>query len=174
MSTVYVVIRTIGEKTYQQCLNKVIEMGFEYDVVSFVKRLEKASKKTIQIAGKISDKYEWVMALDADIILQMNKKQIERYCKQMSNEYKDRKLFSFTGYIDCTKRGIVSGIHFFNTKYCREVFNYVKNKDFSFHLGREEYEICETAKNDLGMLVVGGYKEMPFGKHFFEAQLTEH
>lgn len=174
MSTVHVIIRTIGEETYAECLQKVVGMGLCYSVVSYVKPLEMASKKTLKIAGEVADRYEWVMALDADVILTMTRKGIEDYCKEMEYRYRDKRLFSFTGYVNCTKRGVISGIHFFRTKYCREVFEHVKDRGFGFHRGREEYEICEVAKNELNFKVVNGYFRVPFGGHIFEAQLKTY
>ena len=164
MPKVYVVIRTIGEETFSDCVKSVFERNFAYMVLRDYKPLEKAAKETIGIGMRCAELFDWVMALDADIVLSASVSEIEEYCKRMEKENR----FCFTGYVKCSKRGIVDGIHFYRTKYCKRVYDFVKNIDFSYHLGREEYEIVKTAKEKLKLDWVVGDKRTPLGIHYFE------
>lgn len=169
MPTVYGVVRTIGEPTLEKCKESLCSLGFEFEVLENVKPLEMASKRTIQIGiQKQKEGFKWIMAVDADIILKLDQKTIENYCLQMEKTYGER-LFGFTAYLDCTKRGFIDGMHFFRTKYCMNVYNYVKNKNYNYRVGREEYEICQTAKNELGYLVPRGLWEISFGTHIYKS-----
>lgn len=172
MSTVYVIIRTIGEKTFPECRKAVSERFGEYgfSVLENYKPLEKASKECIRIGAELSNNYDWILVVDADVILEMSKEDINDYAQVMKEMYEDT-LFTVTCYLDCTKRGLIDGMHLFRTSYCRQVYDYVKDKSFDFHIGREEYEICQMAKHELGFPGKAGYTRISFGKHIFEAQL---
>jgi len=165
MQKMYAVIRTVGEITLSSCEAKLKEREIDYCILKDLKPLELASKETIKKGMELE--YEWIMTVDADLLVTMSKKELEDYCEDMKNLHND-KIFSFTGYINCTRRGIVHGIHFFRTRYCKQVYNYVKDKDYGFHRGREEWEICQTAKNELGLGGPNGEWEIEMAVHRFD------
>lgn len=172
MSTMCVVIRATTESSLDDCIKSVKEKKIPYFLIHNSESLENKAKETIKIASENSDKYDWVMALDADIILTMSKKDIEAYCTEMENpghynpKYQD--IFCFTGYATCTKRGLVCAINFYRTRYCGIIYDKIKEIDFSFHKGREEYEIKKYVKDYWGLDWQRGYKQLSFGIHFFE------
>jgi hypothetical protein len=165
MPKVYVVIRTIGEKTTENCINAVTErFGNDYRIVRDFKPLEMASKETIRIGAELADSFGWIMAVDADVILDKSRVWIEDYCKKMKLDFGDR-LFSFTGYVDCTRRGFIPGIHFFRTKFCQEIFDRIKDTSFQHRPGRDESEICWYVRDKMAMGTVQGTIVESFGKH---------
>jgi len=165
MSKVYVVVRTIGESTLLKCLESLIKKEIPFSVVRY-KPLELAAKETIRTGFLLKGEYDWVIGLDADVELTMNKEEIERYCDEQKKEFPDS--WCFTAWLDCTERGIISGTQFFRTEYCERVYNYIKDRDFSYHLGREEYEIKKVCKSELGLGWELGIKKIPFGIHYFK------
>jgi hypothetical protein len=152
---VFVAIKSTGEKTLKDCIKSVEERGFDYAVFGDKESLEEKVKKILKFGVESSDKYEWIMSLDADVVLTASREFIEEMCCILENTEKiDSRIvdnfFSFTSFINCTKRGIVSGIRFYRTMYCKVLYEMVENKDFSYHKGREESEMCNVVRNEFG------------------------
>ena len=161
---IYTVIRTIGEPTLSKCVKAVRERNLAYVVLNKKESLEEKVKKTIGVGSKVVAQYDWVMALDADVELTMSKEEIEDYCDKMDA----RKVFCFTGYVDCTKRGLIDGLHFYKTEYCEKLYELIKDKDFSYRPGRAEFEMVQMAmKSGVGKWEVG-YLRVPFGIHYWK------
>ena len=169
----YGAIRTIGESTTDRCIEQVKKLGFNYCVIRDYKPLENASKETIRKAGTLKDRYDWVMTIDADEILdKMTLKKLENYCDKMKKEYDD-KLFCFTGYVDCTKRGVIDSIHFFRTRYCEDIYNNIKDKNIGEREGKEESDICNWVVSNMNLKWAIGKWKVPMATHIFEAQISE-
>jgi hypothetical protein len=165
MSKLRAVVRTTREPSQDMCLFNLEKNGIDYYVINNLSSLEEKSKETIKLG--IDNKAEWLMTVDADVFIEITRKEIEQYCEEMKKLYDDE-IFVFTGYLDCTKRGFISGLHFFRTKYCKQVYNLIKDMDFSWHQGREEMEICREVEKQFGLKHIQGYKRVSFGVHNFE------
>ena len=165
MSKVYAVIRTIGEVSLEDCIGALKNQGFtEYRIVKDL-TLQNATKEILRIGYEKDQEYDWIMVVDADIILTVSKEEIEEYCNGIP---KQDKLFCFTGWLFGTKIGYRDGMHFYRTKYCKEALNLIKYLDFSWHKGREESEICNYVKNNSTLVWRPGYKDYKkvcFGIH---------
>jgi len=170
MPELYVVVRTIGEETFDKCLHSVRERDLPYSIVENFKPLQEAVKQTM-VEG-LKSEADWVMALDADIILTMDAEKIIRYCdimKRLHEEIEDIRLFCFTGYIDCTERGVTDGIHFYNGDYLQEFYDRIKYASF-VERGRAEYsmkKLFQYENLNRGYRWRTGCLKMPFGKHYF-------
>jgi len=103
------------------------------------------------------------MAVDADVMITKSKEWIENYCEKMN----ETSWFCFTAWLDCTKRGLITGLHFYRTDKCKDAYDIIKKKDFSWHKGREEYKICRLLKIDYNFFYSGGTPEESFGTHLF-------
>ena len=167
MSKVYVIIRTVGEKTTQDCVRAVMgRFGDDFEIISNLKPLEKASRRTLEIAAEKAGQFDWVFAVDADVILTQTREWYEERCAEMKREFDDR-LFCFNGWLECTKRGLIVGSHFFRTRYCAEVLEKTKNISFAYKPGRAESEMCWWVRDKLAMGTVSFLREEVFGKHIF-------
>ena len=167
MSKIFVVVRTTGEETLDECLRALKYRDIPYTVLRDYKPLEKASKETIKIgAEKFKQGYDWVLAVDADVVMTMNREELEKYCDKHDKKFPE-KWFCFCGYLHCTKRGLISGLHFFRTSECQKAYDLVKDVDFQWHKGREEYEICCYLRENHKMWWCSGYKELAMGVHYF-------
>ena len=169
-SKCFAVVRTIGERSILDCLGSLVERDIPFAVLRY-EPLELASKETIRIGSLLKDKYDWIIALDADIKLTMSKEQIEKYCENQEGGRPND--WCFAGWLNCTKRGLISGLNFFRTSECQKVYDYIKDKDFSFHKGREEYEIKKICKSEIGLNWDTGIELAPFGIHYFEINNSE-
>lgn len=168
MSKVYAIIRGVNEKSFGRCEDLVKAFGYDYIIFRNDSSLEDKSKASILIGSMLDkNKYEWVWVIDADIEISAAPVFIEEYCDMMKENYKDT-LFCFTGYLDCTKRGLIDGTHFFRTKHCKTAYDIIKNVDFSFHMGRQEYEICQLLKEKHNLPWRVGDKRLSMGLHLFE------
>jgi hypothetical protein len=166
MSKVYVVIRTIGEKTTQDCVRAVMErFGNDFEVISDIKPLEAVARKTFEIGARKGGEFQWIYAVDADVILTQSREWYENACAEMKMEFDDR-LFCFNGFLDCTKRGKIVGSHFFRTRYCAEVLDKIKDVSFAYKSGRAESEMCWWVRNKMALGTVSFLREKDiFGKH---------
>lgn len=178
VKTLFAFVRTIGEKTIDKCIKSLQKKGFNYDymVIKDFKPLAKATKEVIKISGEIKDSYRWTVVFDADMIVNLNRYELEYYCWEMEDILRGRfqdKYFMFTGYVDCTKRGIVDSIHFYRTKYCEEIYNFIKDKEYNKRVGKDESEICIDVIENLKLGWSTGYKKIPMAKHIYEAQISE-
>jgi len=161
MSKVYAVVRTIGEISLDDCIGALKVHNIPYEIVEGLS-LQNAVKKILRIGYEKQEEYDWIMVVDADIIVTASKEEIEKHCEKMS-ENKD--LFVFTGWLLGTKIGYRDGMHFYRTKYCDEIFNKIKYLDFSFHKGREESEICNYVVNNTKYKFEVSDKKLCFGVH---------
>lgn len=168
MQKIYAVIRTVGEKTTINCRKAVGDrFGLDYKILWDFRPLEKVAKETIRTGAERVKEFDWIMAVDADIVLTKPRWFYEEYCQNMRDEFEDR-LFSFTAYLDCTKRGLIGGMHFFRTRYCQRVFDRIKDVSFQYKPGREESEICWWVRDKMAIGTVQGSVVTPFGIHIFE------
>ncbi len=178
VKTLYTFIRTIGEKTTDECKKSLIKKGFNENFLTIenYKPLAKAVKEIIKISGDIKNYYRWTVVFDADMIINVKRYELEYYCWEMEdilrNKYKDN-YFMFTGYVDCTKRGIVDSIHFYRTKYCEKIYNFIKDREYKKRVGKDESEICIDVIDNLNLGWSTGYKKIPMAKHIYEAQISE-
>ena len=90
------------------------------------------------------------------------------YINWQEKKTKINRLWSFAGWLDCTERGLISGMHFYRTKHCLEALQKIKGKSFQYHKGREEYEICKFLQDKHNLRWVLGYKKKPMGVHLFK------
>ena len=165
MSKVFCVVRATNEDSFNDCIGALENLKYPYVVIKSDSSLEDKSKSTIKIGAEKSGEYGWIMAVDADVIITQQVDWVEKYCEHME---KNTDWFCFTGWLDCTKRGLIVGLHFFRTSECQKAYDIIKDRDFSFHMGRQEYEICKLLKLTYGMNWDTGYLKESFGKHLFE------
>ena len=151
------------------CIKAVEERGFEYYLVNGYIPLEKASRRTLEV-GSLMKAYDWILALDADVILTASKKEIEDYCSEMERLHKNENLFSFTVKIDDTKRGVIDGVHFFRQKYCSKAWNYAIQRVFGGKVSRKaESEMVYWLHRYKGLKrMVKGNRKFIVGKHIWE------
>lgn len=162
MSKVCAVVRAVRERSLKDCISSLERLDIDYVVIKDKSTLEEKAKKTIKLGWELENKYNWIMAVDADVIITMTKRRLENYCEEMSN----RNWFCFTGYLECTKRGLIDGLHFYNTNYCKKCYNIIEKINFTYNPGRSEYEIVKTLKNR-GYNWDVGYKRISFGVHLY-------
>lgn len=166
MSKLFAVIRFKDEVTINACRLALQELDIPYLIISGT-TLDKASKLTLATA-RITGA-DWVMAVDADVIITMSKKDIIEYCDEM----KEDNLLSFTGYVFGTKRGLIDGIHFFNAENTEKALDIVKDRIFKKENGtthhREESEMLWYLRDNHNLTTKQGYKRIPFGIHFWKA-----
>jgi len=167
MKKVYVIIRTLDEKTLPDCIKAVEERGFDYYIAQGCIPLEKAARRTLEV-GSMMEEYDWVIALDADVILTASRKEIEDYCKYMERVFK--KLFCFTTWVEDTKRGVIPGVHFYKRNKCSKAWHYAIQKVFGGKIPRKaESEMVYWLHMYKGLRrVTSGHKQFIIGKHIWE------
>jgi len=168
MSKVYVVIRTIGESTLKECINSVTKRGFSCSTVKDYRPLEKAAKETIRLGSLMLD-YDWIMALDADVILTASRNEIERHCYYMERKYK--KIFAFTVHAEDTKRGIIPAVHFYKQQHCHRAYLYLKDTKFgNYRIHKAESEMVHYLHLYKGLQKVLDERDrqLIIGKHIWE------
>jgi len=167
MSKVYAIIRATKEKTFKDSFSSLVNKDFSVAVIKGNSTLEDKTKQAIKMGSSLSDNFDWIMVVDADVIVNMSLQQIISYINWQERKTKENRFWCFTGYVDCSKRGLIHGLHFYKTKYCKEAYEAIKNKSFQYHKGREEYEICKYLQDNHNLRWKVGYNEKPFGIHLF-------
>jgi len=165
MSKVFCVVRAVKEKSLADCVSSLERLGFNYRILKGDSSLELKVKRTLEIGKEKAKDYDWVMAVDADVIINRKVEWVENYCEQTEETNED--LFSFTAWLDCTERGLIDGLHLYKTSKCEGALSIIKGEDFSWHKGREEYEICQFLKKYQGFDTGRGIIREMFGTHLF-------
>lgn len=168
MPKVYAVVRCTREKTLDDCIASLEIKGFDYSIIKNKDTLETKTKEIIRKGIELKNNYDWIMAIDADVIISLNKQEMVSYCNWQEKKTKINRFWCFTGWLDCTARGLIAGLHFYKTKYCKEAYGYIKDKDFQFHKGREEYEIVKFLQDKHNLRWDLGYRKKPMGVHLFK------
>jgi len=162
MSKVYVIVRETGESSLEDCIQSVEEREFDYEVIK-EEPLEQAVRVIIDKGVELMGKYDWVLVLDADVKLTMSREEIEVYCYRMGED----NLFCFTGYLDCTQRGLIDGLHFYKIRYCLGAQHYLKTREYSKYRGHEEFEMVQALKLHANLNWKVGDQRVSFGTHYW-------
>lgn len=148
MQKLHIVIRHTNESTLNDCINSIKALGLSYTLISNKKSLEDKVKEMFSKEYKA----DWILVVDADVILY-------RVPEILSDK------FSLTGKLWDTKRGVIHGLHFYKVSKLQQAYNMIKDVDFSYHLGRQEYEICQYLNKKC--LYTQNYDMDPIGVHLW-------
>lgn len=154
------VIRGTKESTLIECIEAVSGI-LPFAIVYSSASLQEKVLATLKI-GTISTE-DWIVGVDADVILTMQREQLEDYCEMQGEE----NLYCFTGWLDCTKRGLIDGMHFYQRKYCGLAYEYLKDKQLFIpdRPHKAEWQMCEMVKESLGFRWKQGQPKISMGKH---------
>lgn len=148
-----IVVRSVSERTEQECLNIIKRQGFDYFLIKEMP-FQKAIERTFQIGLENRDR-NILLAMDADVLLFRNSiSDIIYFIK--NNKYN---FFRYDFKVIDKFRGIINaGVHGYINKYSENVIDYIKCKNLFIppYSHRPESTILKefSKKNKLKSIII--------------------
>ena len=157
------IIRGVNESSLIECIEAVSER-LPYAISYSPSPLQDKVLDTLKLAKVINE--DWIVGVDADVILTMPGAELEDYCAKQEED----NLFCFTGWLECTDRGLIDGMHFYRRKYCGLIYEYLKDQDIFIpeRPHKAEWQMCEMVKEHMGFNWKQGNPKISMGKHLWQ------
>lgn len=157
------IIRGMDESSLIECIEATSER-LPFAISYSPSPLKDKVLDTLKLAKIIKE--DWIVGVDADVILTMKREELEDYCDRMDED----KLFCFTGWLECTERGLIDGMHFYKKEYCGVIYEYLKNENLFIpeRPHKAEWQMCEMVKEHMGLNWKQGTLKTPMGKHLWQ------